>query len=249
MISIQILKYIWPSNTVIPVISMIITTASMIITTATIPVSGTIVQNNICEPFSEAFNETVHKELNDLRGKARCRLELVRSCGHSNALSMETVDHRFGADCVEIKFTFGAVVNPRRSLFATHSTCVGRSLCAGRPREKLQSVLRMAVEVEFYWKLRTAGMEVEVTGIAAESESLEGMAADIALRLDESGSGYELAVENERVLGVVWMGDGRRSFGTEFMDINIAFVASVSSPSSIFFASMAGEEIWQRNKG
>jgi len=45
------------------------------------------------------------------------------------------------------------------------------------------------------------------------------------------------------------MGDGRRSLGTEFMDIDIAIIASVSSPSSIFFASMAGEEIWQGHKG
>lgn len=217
----------------------------MIITTGTIQVFA--VQNNICEPFSEAFNETVHKQLNDLRGIARCRPELVRFFSHNNALSMEAIDDPFGADCVEIKIAFGAVVNPRGSLFVTLSACVGRPLGAGRPREKLQSVLRMAVIVEFSRKLSTAGMEVEVTSIAAVGESLEGMAAYIALGLDKSRC--ELAVENEWVLSVVWMGDARRSFGTEFMNIDIAIIASISSPSSIFFAPMAGKEIWQRNQG
>lgn len=222
----------------------------MIITTVAIDVSGTVVvQNNICEPFSEAFNETVHKQLDDLRRKARCRLELALFSRYNDALSMETVDGRFGADCVEIKIAFSAVVYPRGSPFVTLSACVGRSLCGGRPREKLQSVLRMAVEVEFSRKQSTARMEVEVTGIAAEGKSLERMAADIALRFAESGSGYELVIEDQWVLGVVWMADGRRSLGTEFMDIDIASIASVSSPSSIFFAAMADEEIWQVHKG
>jgi hypothetical protein len=97
----------------------------------------------------------------------------------------------------------------------------------------------MAIEVEFFWKLSTAGMNVEVTDIAAVGESLEGMAADIAPGLDESCS--KLVVEDERVLAVVWMGDGRRSLGTEFMDVDIAFIASVSSPGSMFLTSMAGE--------
>lgn len=99
---------------------------------------------------------------------------------------METVDGRFGADCVKVVITFRAIINPRRTLFATRSTGVGRSFCTGRPGKKLQSVLRMAVVIEFSWKLSTARMEVKVTGIAAEGESLERMAADIALRLDES---------------------------------------------------------------
>lgn len=219
----------------------------MIITTVTIHVSG--VQNHICESFSEAFNETVHKQLNDLSGIARCRLELALFFWHNNALSMETIDDPFGTGCLEIKIAFGAVVNPRRPLFVTLSTCVGRSLGGGRPGEKLQSVLRMAVIVELSWKLSTAGMEVEVASIAAVGESPEGMAADITLRLDKSGSGRELAVENKWVLSVVCMGDARRSFGTEFMHIDIAIIASVSSPSTIFFTPMAGEEIWQRNEG
>jgi hypothetical protein len=97
----------------------------------------------------------------------------------------------------------------------------------------------MAIEVQLLWELSTARMDVEVTDIAAVGKSLEGLAADIALRSDESCSGF--AVEDERVSGMVWMGDGRRSFGTEFMDVDIAFIASVSSPGSKFLASMASE--------
>ena len=97
----------------------------------------------------------------------------------------------------------------------------------------------MAIEVEFLWKLSTAGMDVEVAHIAAVSESLDGMGADIALRLGESCS--RVAVEDERVSGVVWMGDGRRSLCAEFMDADIALIASISSPGSLFLASMAGE--------
>lgn len=47
------------------------------------------------------------------------------------------------------------------------------------------------------------------------------------------------------MLGVVWMGDGRRSVGTEFMDADVAFIASVSGPGSLFLASMAGEWMCQ----
>lgn len=101
----------------------------------------------------------------------------------------------------------------------------------------------MTIEVEFLRKLSTAGMDVEVTDIATVGKSLKGAAADIALRLGESCSGF--AVEDERVSGVIWMGDGSRSFGTEFMDANIALVASVSCPGSMFPASMASEQIRQ----
>jgi len=168
-----------------------------------IVVSGNAIQNNIRDRSSEAFNETAHKHLTDLRGKARGRPELVLFFGQNDALIMETVDGSFGTDCVEIITAFSTVVDPRRSLSATLSTSVGGPLCAGRAREKLQSVLRMAMEVEFVRKLSTAGMDVEVTGIAAVGESLEGMATDIALRLEESFSG--LVVEDERVSGVVGM--------------------------------------------
>ena len=105
----------------------------------------------------------------------------------------------------------------------------------------------MAIEVELFWKLSTARMDVEVTTIAAVGESYDGMAADIALRLDETCCGF--AVEDKRVSGVIWMGDGWRSLGTEFMDVDIAFIASVSSPGSVFFASMASEQIWLAYKG
>ena len=86
-------------------------------------------------------------------------------------------------------------------------------------------------------------MDVEVTSIAAVGESLEGMAADIAPRLDESCS--RLVVEDKLVSGMVRMEDGRGSLGTEFMDVNIALIASVSSPSSMFLASMADEQRWK----
>jgi len=219
---------------IIPVISTIV------VTTMRIEVSGSVVQNNTCDRFSDAFNETAYKKLPGFRGKARCRSELALSCGHNDARTTEAVDGRFGADCVEKITAFSTVVNPRRSLSATPPACVGRPLCAGRPREKLQGVLTMAIEVQFSWKLSTAGMNVEVTDIAAVGESLEGMTADIAPGLDESCS--ELVVEDERVLAVVWMGDGRRSLGTEFMDVDVAPIASVSSPGSMFLASMATEQ-------
>lgn len=99
---------------------------------------------------------------------------------------MEASDGRFGAGCVEEITAFGTVVDPRRSLSATPSAGVGRSPRASRPGEKLQSVLWMAIEVEFLWQHSTAGMDAEVTGIAAVGESLQGMAADFALGLGES---------------------------------------------------------------
>ena len=210
-----------------------ITVINLIIVTAmTIEVSSNVVQKHTCDGFSYAFNETVHKQL-------RCRLELALFCGHNDAPSMETVDGHFGADCVEIITAFSTVVNPRGPLSSTPSACVRPPLSARRPGEKLQSVLTMAIEIQFLWKLSTAGMDVEVAHIAAVSESLDGIAADIALRLGESYSGVD--VEDERVPVVVWMGDGRRSLCTEFMDADIALIASISSPGSLFLASMAGE--------
>lgn len=158
---------------------------------------------------------------------------------------MEAADGRFGAGCVEKITAFGTVVDPRRSLSATPSTGVGRSPCASRPGEKLQSVLWMAIEVEFLWQHSAAGMDADVTGIAAVGESLQGMATDFALGLGESCS--RLVVEDERMSGMVWMGDGRGSLGAEFMDADIAFIAYISSPGSLLLASMAGEQIWQGN--
>jgi len=159
-----------------------------VVTTMRIEVSGSAVKYNTCDRFSEAFNETTHKELTSLRCKARRRSELALSCATSDALSLEAVDGRLGAGFVEKITAFSTVVDPRRALSATPSACVGRTLSEGRPREKLQGVLGMAIETEFSRKLSTAGMNIEVTYIAAVGESLERMAADIALRLDESCS-------------------------------------------------------------
>lgn len=159
-----------------------------VVTSMRIEVSGNVVKNNICDRFSEAFNETAYTELTDLRGKARRRSELALSCANSDALSLEAVDGVLGAGFVEKITAFSTVVDPRRALSATPSACVGRTLSEGRPREKLQGVLGMAIETEFSWKLSTAGMNVELTYIAAVGESLEGMTADIALRLHESCS-------------------------------------------------------------
>lgn len=136
---------------------------------------------------------------------------------------MEAADGCFGAGCVEKITAFSTVIDPTRSPSATPSAGVGQSPCAGKPMEKLQRVLWMTIEVEFLWQLSTAGMDVDVTGIAAVGESLQGMAADLALGLADSC--YRLVVEDERVSGMVWMGDRRGSLGTEFMNVDIAFIA------------------------